>query len=223
MTNLTEKDDSKAGLFAISGGFSGGKLQQGYSLPKGIVTASSIIPSPVQAIISSQFANVGLNFDISKLALNKDNRETVRQLMDTVELIQNNADMLPKIAGCLKKAMKAATKQAKFNADIAKSALIEQLKIDKAQADVLMALMGYNQGRSKIEAKLERKFQQQQRITEAQTAYDNESWGAQNRLIKAKYDFFTDVALKRVETREKQEKANADRQVRREQWKQDVV
>lgn len=214
---------NKPQLFSVTGGFSGGQLHRGYSLPKGVVSASSIIPAPIQAMIQSQFASVGLNFDISKLALNKDNRETVRQLMDTVELIQNNADMLPKIAGCLKKAMKAATKQAKFNADIAKSALTEQLKIDKAQADVLMALMGYNQGRSKIEAKLERKYQQQQEISAAQSRYYDESWGREKQLIEAKRGYLTDVAMKRFETREKQEKANADRQVRREQWKQDVV
>lgn len=219
MSNLKVQ---KAELFAIDGGVKGGQLQQGYKLPKGMVTVQSVIPAPIQSMIATQFKSVGLNFDVSKLALNKDNRQSLKNLRETVELIQNNSKLLPEIASCLKKAMKAATKQAKFNADIAKSAMKEQLKIDNAHADVLLGLMGYTEGRNKIQARLERKQKAMERTQQARERFYDTTWGKQAQVIDAKWQNMTDMVLEQEETKKKKSDAVKKRKIDSEKWLQDA-
>lgn len=219
MSNLKAQ---KAELFAIDSGVKNGQLQQGYKLPKNMVTVQSVIPAPIQSMMATQFKSVGLNFDVSKIALNKDNRQSLKNLRETVELIQNNSKLLPEIATCLKKAMKAATKQAKFNADIAKSAMKEQLKIDNAHADVLLGLMGYTEGRNKIQARLERKKLQMEKRHEARTRYYDTTWGKEAQTIDAIWANVTDVALEKHETKKLKSNAKKQRKVESEQWLRDA-
>lgn len=211
-----------AELFAIDGGVKNGSLQQGYKLPKGMLTVQSVIPPQAQAMIKAQFQSVGLNFDISQLALNKDNRKSLDNLRETVDLIQNNAKLLPEIASLLKKTMKAATKQAKFNADVAKAAMKEQLKIDNAHADVLLGMMGYNQGRNKIQARLERKAKQMQKVEEARARFYDTTWGKKAQVIDAHWANLEDIALEQAETKRIKSEKSKQRKIKNENWQQDA-
>lgn len=178
-TQQTVKEQ-KSALFSIDG--NAGSLSQ-YKLPAGVVSVDAMLPDPVKAVLAAQFKAVGLNFDVSKLALNKDNRQVLEELRTTVTLIKNNTKLLPAIAGILKQAMQAATAKAQFNADIAKAALLEQAKIDSAQADILLALMGYRSKRDRVEMKLQRRQQLQQRIQQARSKYYETTWGKKLNIL----------------------------------------
>ncbi|MCP6758782.1 MAG: hypothetical protein NHB32_08430 [Fischerella sp. CENA71] len=217
MSDLTV---SKRNLFAIDG--NKGSLSD-YQLPKNVVSCQSIIPAPVQQILATQFKSVGLNFDITKLALNKDNRQLLKELKTTIDLITNNAKLLPQFAAELKKAMKAATKMAEFNADVVKASLKEQHKIDSAQADILLALAGYVHKRDRLALKLERKLQKLARVHAAQARHYDTTYGKEAELLDAQFDFVTDAALAATETKRLTAQASRDRKVKNQQWTRGAI
>lgn len=218
----------KADLFGVgaSGATGGGIVAIGrnsgsitdYKLPTGVIAANQVIPAPVTAIIQQQFASVGLKFDVNKLALNKDNRAALQELRVTVDLIKNNAKILPALAKELKAAMSAATKQAEFNADLVKHSLKEQHNIDNVQADILLAMAGYTSKSQKLAAKLERKMEKIQRIQQAQTKHYNASHGKELEAIDANWDLLTSIETDRINTNNATKIAQADRKKANIAW-----
>ena len=207
----------QSNVFSISG--NKGSLSQ-YKLPDGIISVDSIIPPQAQAILEAQFKSLGLPFDISGLAIKAgaDNRAALKQMEETVELLANNAALLPRWVAVIKKALKVATKSAQAQAQVIKASLKEQANIDEAHADMLLALMGYNKKRNSLQLKLERKVKQQEAITQAQATYYEKSWGAAKQRIDAQYEFLTDVALEKETTKTKQMEASKIKQLNREEW-----
>lgn len=204
-------------VFSIGG--NKGSLSQ-YQLPNGIVSVDSIIPPQAQAILEAQFKSLGLPFDISGLAIKAgaDNRQALKQMEETVEMLFRNAELLPRWVATIKKALKVATKSAKAQAEIVKASLKEQHQIDEAHADMLLALMGYNKKHNTIALKLQRKAQQQEAIMNAQARYYETTWGKEAQLIDAQYQFLTDVALQKTETKQLKAQTNKEKALDRENW-----
>lgn len=211
--------DQKAELFSIQG--NQGSLTQ-YKLPQGIISVENLIPAPVQAMIAAQLKSVGLNFDISKLALNKDNRELLKELKATVDLISNNAKLLPQFAVELKRAMKAATKMAEFNADLVKAALKEQANIDSAQVDILLALTGYQSKRNKLEMKLERRQKMLAHVQQARSRYYETTWGKEAQYIDAVWNDVTEVAIAQIDSRKEIATKDKERKLANQTWLKDA-
>lgn len=191
-----------------------------YKLPEGVISCNKIIPVQVQQIMQAQFKSVGLDFDCTKLALNKDNRQALAELRQTVDLIKNNAAILPALAKELKAAMKAATKQAEFNADMVKESLKQQHKIDSAQADILMALAGYQSKSQKLAAKLERKLQKLQAVQKAQQNHYNATHGKELESIDANWELITSVKLEKIEANKRVGEQQTKRQKNNIAWRE---
>lgn len=209
-------------VFAIDGGKGTSSDLSNYKLPTGVISVKSMIPEPVQKIISTQFQSVGLNFDVNALALNKDNRGALKDLRMVVDMIQNNAKLLPSFATELKKAMKAATKMAEFNADIVKSSLKEQHKIDEAQADILLALAGYRSKSNKLAMKLELKVKRMQKVDEARARMHQGVFGEEVQLIDAQFEQVKALKLNQLQAQKTKDARRHERKINNQNWQAEV-
>lgn len=215
----TKKDSTlaqqKAAIFSIEGNKGG--LSQ-YKMPEGIVSAEGIIPEPIKAIMQTQFKAVGLNFDVSKLALNKDNRQALVDLRKSVDLITNNTKLLPMFAVELKKALKAGVKLAQFKADMVKAALDSQIKIDQAHVDVLLAMAGYQSKRNKLQMKLERRMNALAKQDAARARYYDTTWGKEAQLIDASWENITEMALNDLDSKKEASDKRKQRAIDNQNW-----
>lgn len=212
--NLALKDQ-KAALFKVENAEGG--LSK-YQLPSNVVSAQEFIPQPVQAILKAQFEAVGLKFDISKLALNKDNRQTLVDLRTQVTLIQNNAKLLPMFARELKKAIDAGVKMAQFKADMVDHALKAQIKIDQAHVDTLLAFAGYESKRNRLQMKLQKRLNSLAKQEQAAQRYYNTTWGREAQAIDAHWDDITEIALGNIETSQQASSKSKERAKANQEW-----
>jgi hypothetical protein len=208
---------TKSNVFSIDTGSKGGKLAD-YKMPNGIVSVGAMIPASVQAMMSTQFKSVGLNFDISKLAMTKDNRQALQELKLVVDMIRNNASLLPAFAAELKKAMSAAKKMADFNADMVKSALKTQHHIDEKQSEILLALCGYQSKTNTLKLKLERKVALILKTEAAKANFLNSSYGKQQELVDCQFEELLNVKLNQLQNREAQSKKRNERKIKNQDF-----
>ena len=218
-TSSSSLSERNSGIFSIEGNKGG--LSE-YKLPDGIISAESIIPASISEIMKSQFKAVGLDFDVSKLALNKDNRQNLVTLRKRVEMITNNAKLLPMFAVELKKALKAGVKLARFKADMVKSALDSQIKIDQAHVDILLAMAGYQSKRNKLQMKLERRLNAIAKQNQARARYYETTWGKEAQMIDANWEATTELALNQMENKKEASEKNKQRRLESQNWMKDV-
>ncbi len=186
-----------------------------YKLPENICTVQSVIPPQVSAILKSQFASVGINFDLNGLVLAKDNKQSIKQLVETIDLIKDSQSLLPQLKSAILSGIKAASKQSQFNRDIALQCLESQADIDRNQADVLLALAGYANKKTNTELRLEYGIKRLEARAIASAKRHELTFGKEAEFIDASYVSLAEIAIKNMDVAKIKNQIRNDKTMKR--------
>ncbi len=186
-----------------------------YKLPDNICTVQSVIPPQVSAILKSQFASAGINFDLNGLVLAKDNKQAIKQLVETIDLIKDSQSLLPQLKSAILSGIKAASNQSKFNKDIALQCLESQADIDRNQADVLLALAGYANKKNNTELRLEYGIKRLEARAIASAKRYEMTFGKEAEFIDASYVSLAEIAIKNMDVAKRKNEIRNEKTMKR--------
>ncbi len=198
----------------------GGNLS--YELPESIITPQNIIPPAVMGVMAAQFAQVGLKFEFDKFGMHKDNTKLLKDVQQVAEMVSRNKELLPKFASAFKRIYKGLVAQGRFNADMATNALAAQTELDKSQAQIMMAMMGYSSNRNTINLKLEaagKRFVEKNKAARDLTRHQA---GETQRYIQARSTNLKNIAKRRADRQIAAANNHEVRQIKREDFRERV-
>ncbi|MFM6134925.1 MAG: hypothetical protein ACKPCP_12310 [Sphaerospermopsis kisseleviana] len=192
------------------GKFKAGTVQQ--------ASSKLMLPPAVQGKLSAISKAYGLPIDLAAISLQDANPENIKALRNITELLTANSKMLPELMKLTAKLLRADIKLAEFHYSLTKASIKHQEKIDKATADIWLAMSGYGAKASKLEHRTNVRDQLIQQRTEAYGEYyQNSVYGQESKIIDVEYQIaasnkqiLTESKQKRMEnTQERKQKLQA--------------
>lgn len=151
-------------------------------------TASNMLPPAIAGKMTAISRQYGLPVDLGNFVLQDATPSNVAGVRKIVDLISSNSKLLPEMLKLAKKLLKADIKLAEFHSNLTKEAIKHQEKIDRATADIFLAMVNYG-SRS---GKLEHRVVSRQKLIEARDAayleyYNNSVLGNELRVLDTEY------------------------------------
>lgn len=148
-----------------------------------------MIPQEIQTKLKTIASAYGISFDLSDIRLDGTMAEKIKAMRKIVDMAEGDSKLLPEMAKLIKKLMRAEIKLAQFHKILVKQSIKHQEKMDKATADIFLAMAGY---RSKSQ-KLEHRTNTRAKIIEKRTEkyseyYENSVFGAESQIIDAEFE-----------------------------------
>ncbi|MFM6006653.1 MAG: hypothetical protein ACKPA7_23250 [Sphaerospermopsis kisseleviana] len=174
-----------------------------------------ILPPAVQGKLSAISKAYGLPIDLAAISLQDANPENIKALRNITDLLSANSKLLPELMKLTAKLLKADIKLAEFHVNLTKASIKHQEKIDKATADIWLAMAGYGAKASRLEHRTNVRDQLIQQRTEAYgDYYQNSVYGQESKIIDVEYQIaasnkqiLTESRQKRMEnTQERKQK-----------------
>lgn len=173
---INPKPISKAG----DGKYKAGVVQQ--------ASAALMIPPAIGTKLTAISKSFGLPIDLGQISLLDSNPENIKALRKITDLLTGNSKLLPELMKLTNQLLKADIKLADFHVNLTKSAVKHQEKLDKASADIWLAMAGYGSKSSKLEHRTNtRTALIEKREAAYESYYQDSVYGAESKIIDAEY------------------------------------
>ena len=173
---INPKPISKAG----DGKYKAGVIQQ--------ASAALMIPPAIATKLTAISKSFGLPLDLGQISLMDSNPDNIKALRKITDLLTGNSKLLPELMKLTNQLLKADIKLAEFHVNLTKSAVKHQEKIDKASADIWLAMAGYGAKSSKLEHRTNtRTALIEKRENAYADYYQNSVYGAESKIIDTEY------------------------------------
>lgn len=155
----------------------------------GQASAALMIPPAIGAKLSAISKSYGLPIDLGQISLGESNPENVKALRKITDLLTGNSKLLPELMKLTNQLLKADIKLSDFHVNLTKSAIKHQEKIDKASADIWLAMAGYGSKSGKLEHRTNTRTALIEKRDAAYAEYYQDSvFGAESKIIDAEYE-----------------------------------
>jgi hypothetical protein len=163
----------------------GGKFKAGVV---GQASAALMIPPAISSKLTAISKSFGLPIDLSQVGLMDSNPENIKALRKITDLLTGNSKLLPELMKLTNQLLKADIKLSEFHVNLTKSAVKHQEKLDKASADIWLAMAGYQSKSSKLEHRTNvRTALIEKRDNAYESYYQDSVYGAEAKIIDAEY------------------------------------
>jgi hypothetical protein len=163
-----------------NGKFKAGVLQQS--------SAALMIPPAIASKLSAISKSFGLPIDLGQISLLDSNPDNIKALRKITDLLTGNSKLLPELMKLTNQLLKADIKLAEFHLNLTKSAVKHQEKLDKASAEIWLAMAGYGSKSSKLEHRTNtRTALIEKRDNAYSDYYQNSVYGTEAKIIDAEY------------------------------------
>lgn len=151
-------------------------------------SAALMIPPAIGAKLTAISKSYGLPIDLGQISLGESNPENVKALRKITDLLTGNSKLLPELMKLTNQLLKADIKLSEFHVNLTKSAIKHQEKIDKASADIWLAMAGYGSKSGKLEHRTNTRTALIEKRDAAYAEYYQDSvFGAESKIIDAEY------------------------------------
>jgi hypothetical protein len=173
---INPKPISKAG---------GGKFKAGVV---GQASAALMIPPAIGTKLTAISKSFGLPIDLGQISLLDSNPDNIKALRKVTDLLTGNSKLLPELMKLTNQLLKADIKLSEFHVNLTKSAVKHQEKLDKASADIWLAMAGYGSKSGKLEHRTNTRTALIEKRDAAYADYYQDSvYGAEAKIIDAEY------------------------------------
>jgi hypothetical protein len=174
--SINPKPISKAG----DGKFKAGVVHQS--------SAALMIPPAISTKLTAISKSFGLPIDLGQISLIDSSPDNIKALRKITDLLTGNSKLLPELMKLTNQLLKADIKLSEFHVNLTKSAVKHQEKLDKASADIWLAMAGYGSKSSKLEHRTNvRSALIEKRESAYADYYQNSVYGAEAKIIDAEY------------------------------------
>jgi hypothetical protein len=147
-----------------------------------------MIPPAIATKLTAISKSFGLPVDLGQISLMDSNPENIKALRKITDLLAGNSKLLPELMKLTNQLLKADIKLSEFHVNLTKSAVKHQEKLDKASADIWLAMAGYGAKSSKLEHRTNvRTVLIEKRDAAYSDYYQNSVYGAEAKIIDAEY------------------------------------
>ena len=154
----------------------------------GQASAALLIPPAIGSKLSAISKSFGLPIDLGQVSLGDSTPENIKSLRKITDLLTGNSKLLPELMKLTNQLLKADIKLSEFHVNLTKSAIKHQEKIDKASADIWLAMAGYGSKSGKLEHRTNVRAALIEKRDSAYADYYQDSvYGAEARIIDAEY------------------------------------
>jgi hypothetical protein len=154
----------------------------------GQASAALMIPPAIATKLTAISKSFGLPIDLGQISLMDSNPDNIKALRKITDLLTGNSKLLPELMKLTNQLLKADIKLSEFHVNLTKSAVKHQEKIDKASADIWLAMAGYGAKSSKLEHRINtRTVLIEKRESAYADYYQNSVYGAEAKIIDAEY------------------------------------
>ena len=154
----------------------------------GQASAALMIPPAIATKLTAISKSFGLPIDLGQVSLMNSTPDNIKALRKITDLLTGNSKLLPELMKLTNQLLKADIKLAEFHVNLTKSAVKHQEKIDKASADIWLAMAGYGAKSSKLEHRTNtRTALIEKRDAAYVDYYQNSVYGAESKIIDAEY------------------------------------
>jgi hypothetical protein len=168
-------------IFKAGGKFKAGVVQQ--------ASAALMIPPAIGTKLTAISKSFGLPIDLGQISLMDSNPENIKALRKITDLLTGNSKLLPELMKLTNQLLKADIKLADFHLNLTKSAVKHQERVDKASADIWLAMAGYGSKSGKLEHRTNtRTALIEKRDAAYADYYQNSVYGAESRVIDIEYN-----------------------------------
>lgn len=151
--------------------------------------AKLILPPAIQGKLTSLGKKYNLPFDLSNIGLDGKMAGNVKALRKIADMVAADSKLLPEMMKQIKRLMKAEIKLVEFHKNLVSEALKHQEKIDKATADIFLAMAGYQSRSTKLEHRTNARNAIKEKRTQAYTNHDqNTVFASEAEIIDAEYE-----------------------------------
>jgi hypothetical protein len=166
---------------AGDGKFKAGVVQQ--------ASAALMIPPAIATKLSVISKSFNLPIDLSQVSLLDSSPDNIKALRKITDLLIGNSKLLPELMKLTNQLLKADIKLSEFHVNLTKSAVKHQEKLDKASADIWLAMAGYQSKSSKLEHRTNvRSALIEKRDNAYESYYQDSVYGAEAKIIDAEYN-----------------------------------
>jgi hypothetical protein len=143
-----------------------------------------MIPPALQVTLDTISKKYGLPLNLNEVDLTDNLPEKIKATRKIVDLVKGNSKLLPELLKLTKSLLKAELKLADFHKKLAKEAIRFNEQMDKATADIFLAMAGYKARSAKIEHRTNVRVQLKERRQQAYANYyQNSVFGSESALI----------------------------------------
>jgi hypothetical protein len=151
--------------------------------------AKLILPPAIQGKLTSLGKKYNLPFDLSNIGLDGKMADNVKALRKIADMVAADSKLLPEMMKQIKRLMKAEIKLVDFHKSLVSEAIKHQEKIDKATADIFLAMAGYQSRSTKLEHRTNARNAIKEKRTQAYTNhYQNTVFASEAEIIDAEYE-----------------------------------
>jgi hypothetical protein len=178
-----------------------------------------MLPPAIAAKLTAISKQYGLPVDLGNFQLSDATPANIQSFKRITELMTGNSKLLPEMLKLAKQLLKADIKLSQFHASLTKEAIKHQQSIDKASADMFLAMVGYQQKSSKLEHRINAR----QKLIEARDAayseyYSNSVLGNELKVLDTEYKLMASNRQILADGRVKKLKADSDRKKRLQEY-----
>jgi hypothetical protein len=151
--------------------------------------AKLILPPAIQGKLTSLGKKYNLPFDLSNIALDGKMADNVKAMRKIADMVSADSKLLPEMLKQIKRLMRAEIKLVEFHKNLVAEAIKHQEKIDKATADIFLAMAGYQSRSTKLEHRANARNAIKEKRTQAYTThYQNTVFASEAEIIDAEYE-----------------------------------
>ncbi len=151
-------------------------------------SAALMIPPAIATKLSAISKSFNLPIDLSQISLMDSNPDNIKALRKITDLLTGNSKLLPELMKLTNQLLKADIKLSEFHVNLTKSAVKHQEKLDKASADIWLAMAGYGSKSGKLEHRTNvRAALIEKRDNAYESYYQDSVYGAEAKIIDAEY------------------------------------
>jgi len=151
--------------------------------------AKLILPPAIQGKLTSLGKKYNLPFDLSNIALDGKMADNVKAMRKIADMVSADSKLLPEMMKQIKRLMKAEIKLVEFHKNLVAEAIKHQEKVDKATADIFLAMAGYQSRSTKLEHRTNARNAIKEKRTQAYTNhYQNTVFASETEIIDAEYE-----------------------------------
>lgn len=179
------------------GKFKAGTVQQ--------ASSKLMLPPAIQGKLSAISKAYNLPIDLSQISLQSATPENIKAVRNIVDLLTANSKLLPELMKLTAKLFNADIKLAEFHVNLTKCAVKHQTKLDKATADIWLAMAGYGAKSTKLEHRTNVRDGLIEKRSQAYGEYyQNSVYGSESKILDVEYQIA--ASNKQILTESKQQK-----------------
>lgn len=174
--------------------------------------AKLMLPPAIQQKLSALGQKYGLQFDLSNIGLDGKMAGNIQSFRAIADMAIADSKLLPEMLRLIRQLFRAEIKLAQFHKLVVKESIKHQEKLDKATADIFLAMAGYQSRASKLEHRTNLRNQlKEQRTNAYNNYYSNSVYGQESQLIDVEFAMLESNRAILTQSKSKRLEANNQR------------